>query len=117
MVALLLLHLPHPPESSRADLIHELEIIPVALFEIRRFALKRGGDVGMILAYDGRVMPVLFYWLFVGFGFWGCRARTGVLRRVVGLGADQHARDVHVQREFKVYFIGLVVDLEEEVGC
>lgn len=65
----------------------------------------------MILADDGRVVPGLFYWLFVRFGFGGGCARTGVLESIVGLWAGQHARDVHVQREFKVYFIGLVADL------
>ena len=55
MVALLLLHLPHPSEAARSDLIQKLIVIPIFLFEVDRLAFKRCRDVRVIV---GEGVPV-----------------------------------------------------------
>ena len=116
MVALLLLHLPHPSEAARPDLVQKLIVTPVFLFEVDGLAFKRSGDVRVIIADDGGVIAVLLDGLLQGLGLGRGGGVLGALDGLVGLGTGQNAHrfgDVHVQGELQVDFLVLLVDLKE----
>lgn len=102
-------------------MIEKLVVVPGEFFVFGGLDVEGRGDVGVVVADDHGLVAIFFDGLLDGLGLGRGCGQFQILDGFVGLGTGQSAaghpaRHVHVECEFEIYLIVLLVDLEEEVG-
>jgi len=121
VIVLFLLDLPDPSEASRSDLVQKFIVVASFLFNFDGLVIEGGGCCGVGVGMEGCIVAILFDRLLGRFilGSGDCHFEVFVRVGFVVLGTHQQVGglgDIHIQCEFKVDLIVLIIDFEEEVG-